>query len=457
MTESELTNASHEILVALIAELRAVLAVLQTVIAQHEATIAELLRRISDLEQRLSTRGSPGMPGNKPTKSKPHPVPRPRKKRAQGFGRPRMTPTQTVVHAVAQCPTCQRPLVGGWVQRTRQVIELPLLPVEVSEHQYLARECPFCGTRHVPPVELDGVVVGKRHRLGVGLVSVIAILREEGRLPFGMIQWYLQTVHHLHLSQGALVAVVNQVAKRGQPAVEAIQGAIQASPVVNADETGWRETGKNGYVWTVSTPTARFFRRGARTKEMIDEILGPSFGGKLVSDFYAAYHHFTGIHQRCWAHLLRDIHDLTELYPTDPSLTTWATAVRALYDEALAFHASAEPPRLIAQHAWEERLLAVCRPFVADPLAVQAKLCRRIERHITELFVFVGDPTVPSTNNGAERSLRHLVTARKISGGTQSPQGTSTKMTLASLFGTWRLNAINPLDACRSLLQSPDH
>jgi N-acetylmuramic acid 6-phosphate (MurNAc-6-P) etherase len=69
--------------------------------------------------------------------------------------------------------------------------------------------------------------------------------------------------------------------------------------------------------------------------------------------------------------------------------------------------------------------------------------------------VFVTNPTVPATNNAAERSLRPLVTSRKISGGTRSPHGTQTKMTLASLFGTWRVQGRNPLLACRELLATP--
>ncbi|MCH7622182.1 MAG: transposase, partial [Chloroflexi bacterium] len=108
-------------------------------------------------------------------------------------------------------------------------------------------------------------------------------------------------------------------------------------------------------------------------------------------------------------------------------------------------------------------LMALARPFLNDPLAVQAKLCRRMERFIKELFVFVSDPAVPPDNNAAERSLRHLVISRKISGGTRSDQGTDTKpvlslvegMTLASLFGTWRARGLNPLLECRRLLTSP--
>lgn len=51
--------------------------------------------------------------------------------------------------------------------------------------------------------------------------------------------------------------------------------------------------------------------------------------------------------------------------------------------------------------------------------------------------------------------LRHLVISRKISGGTRSNQGTDAKMTLSSLFGTWRAQGQNPLTACRQLLTSP--
>ncbi len=185
---------------------------------------------------------------------------------------------------------------------------------------------------------------------------------------------------------------------------------------------------------------------------MVDEVLGDEFAGVLVSDFYAAYHHYDGPKQRCWAHLLRDIHDRRVLYSDD---LPWAQAVHQLYQQAKAFTHPAEKPRRAAQLALERRLLALCRPYLDDPSAAQARLCRRMENHIKELFVFVAHPEVPPDNNAAERSLRPVVISRKISGGTRSQQGTETKMTLASIFGTWRAQSLNPLAACRQLLASP--
>ena len=188
----------------------------------------------------------------------------------------------------------------------------------------------------------------------------------------------------------------------------------------------------------------------------MDEVLGDQFAGVLVSDFYAAYHHYDGPRQRCWAHLLRDIHDLRALYPKDGQLAQWAHGVHQLYRQAMAFtHPSGKQQRRAAQLYLESRLLALCRPFQDDPSAPQARLCRRVANHIKELFVFVAEPEVPPDNNAAERSLRPVVISRQISGGTRSDQGTHTKMTLASLFGTWRAQGLNTLAACQQLLASP--
>lgn len=443
---SDVETLSREALVALVRQQ-------QALIAELQATVAQLQARVHELEARLGTGGPRGMPGHKPTQAQAS-EPKPRKRREHGFARLRATPTERVVHAQAACPDCGCPLVGGSIKRTREVIEIEPTPVKVVEHVVLERTCPLCRRRWTPTVDLGGVVLGQQ-RLGIGLVSLIATLREAGRLPFETIQWYLETVHGLHLSVGGVVAALRQVRRRAEAEVERIRAHIRASPVVHADETGWRQGGRNGSVWTFSTPTARWFVYGGRTKAMVDEALGDEFAGVLVSDCSAAYHHYEGVKQRCWAHLLRELHELRAGPPDDQGLASWATAVHALFLEAKAFASPAEAERLAAQAAFEQRLLALCQPFVADEAAPQRKLCARISRHLSELFVFVASPAVPPDNNAAERSLRHLVTSRKISGGTRSEQGTETKLALASLFGTWRAQGHNPLLACRQLLASP--
>ena len=87
----------------------------------------------------------------------------------------------------------------------------------------------MCRKRRPPQYPLREVAVG-RQRLGINpvsgtgqaLVSLIAALQEEGRLPIRTIQWYLQTVHQVHqlkLSAGTIAGVAQQVAQQTRPVV----------------------------------------------------------------------------------------------------------------------------------------------------------------------------------------------------------------------------------------------
>ena len=83
-------------------------------------------------------------------------------------------------------------------------------------------------------------------------------------------------------------------------------------------------------------------------------------------------------------------------------------------------------------------------------------LAKRLLRHQDELFQFVLVETLTADNNLSERSLRPLVVARKISGGTRSQRGSATRMALHSLFETWQARGLNALQACLHLLsQTP--
>ena len=452
---------SHAELVELVLQLDARLEQALALIAEQQAHIARLEARIRELEQQLEQRDrndpSKRMPGLKPVAMPRRRKSGPRKRRAHGFSRRECpTPTEQVVHAATVCPRCATPLSGGTERWRKEVLELPAAPVRIIQHLYLERRCPTCGRRVVPPparpAEL-GVLSGHQ-RLGLGLLAYLALLRAELRLPVELIQWALGALHGLELSQGAIIGALHRVAAVGQASVDQIRATIRASPRVYADETGLRQDGTNGYLWSFSTESERYFVRRGRNKEVVDEVLGPDFAGVLISDFYAAYDHYAGPHQRCWAHLLRDIHELTDKHPKDAALQIWATQVHGVYERACRAQLGPAGARPAAQRQAEADLLEHCQPYLESEAASvpQAVLCRRIQKYLPELFTFVLDPALSSTNNAAERSVRPVVCQRKISGGTRSPAGTRTFCTLATLFGTWRARGLDPLLACRDLL-----
>jgi transposase len=320
------------------------------------------------------------------------------------------------------------------------------------------RVCPGCGRAHTPPLDLGDQALG-RHRVSLETMAYVASLRTVGRLPLRTIQWLLGALHGLRLSTGALVGILKAVADRAGPALDALRAAVRASPVVHADETGWREGGRPGYAWTFSTPTLRLFHYDhSRAGAVVQEVLGPVYEGVLVSDFYAGYNGHDGPHQRCWPHLLRDIHDLRTAHPDDAGVQTWAEEIHNVYGAARQVAAGEADlaARATARDALERRLTELCKDAWAKGSALpQATLCQRIDRFLDELFEFVLDPAVPADNNLAERSLRPLVVARKVSGGTRSAEGSRVRMALASLFATWLAQGRDPLAACHQLLLAP--
>jgi len=350
-------------------------------------------------------------------------------------------------------------LGGGSIKRRREVLHIPLVPVEVIEHIFIERRCPVCGKRQTPMADvLKNEVVGQ-HRVSLQTMALIATLREESRLPINQIQWFLQAVYGLDLSQGEIVAVLRAVAQRGQSQVTQIREQLKSSPVVHGDETSWREDGQNGYFWSFSTPQTSYFEyHHSRSGQIVEDVLGQAQRTTVTCDFYAAYNRHHGPIQRCWAHLLRAIHELGMDHPDNEQVQLWGKAVHTVYLEACSFrdrHRDGDwLERFNAARRFQDELLVLCEPFLEGDVP-QRILCKRCKQFINQLFQFVVDPRVPATNNAAERAVRPLAVSRKISGGTRSPQGSETKGILASLFTTWRLQGLNPLSACAKLLASP--
>ena len=90
----------------------------------------------------------------------------------------------------------------------------------------------------------------------------------------------------------------------------------------------------NGYIWCLVTdspkPVRYFLFDHSRAGRVAAEFLG-HFRGTLVTDFYSAYSKYDGVHQRCWVHLLRDLHELRQEHPDHEEILDWARGVDALY------------------------------------------------------------------------------------------------------------------------------
>ena len=223
-----------------------------------EEQLAAAHKRIEDLEKQKT----PPPAFAKANVKKPEAgEKKPRKKRTAQYnhGRRREVPTRIVEHQILSCPACASRLGGVSVARRRQVIEIaPPPPVEVTEHAVYHGWCSQCKKWREAPLDVSTQVMGQG-RLGVKITSLIAYLRTVMRLPIRQIQAYLGTLHGLKISVGEIAELLHRLKAEMEPTLAALKATIRASPAVQADETGWRENGSNGYIWSASTPTVRSY------------------------------------------------------------------------------------------------------------------------------------------------------------------------------------------------------
>jgi hypothetical protein len=460
LTKEVLDSLSKEQLIALVLDQAAILRDHSEMLALLLAQTDELRAEIRRLTQPPPPSGKSDTPasGSKPAAPPPDWVKantptkesKPRRKRTNSFVRHRAKPTREIAIACDNCPDCGRRLEHGTESSRRQIIDLPEIKVDIIDYVTMSRYCGVCRKSCRPSVDLKSIAVGKSC-FSQRVHALVAYLRQDCRLPIRQISTLLTGLCHVKVSVGEIVRMLHTVASFGKSIYDELGVDVRKSSHIHGDETGWRENGQNGYLWSYSNPTLCYFTYPkTRAGHVVTDVLGDDYKGVLISDFYAGYNSHLGLHQRCWVHLLRAVHELCCKFPTE-AVYAWAKKLRDIYDRAKAFSSPKARDRARARVGFQKELAALVTPY-AKTLLPQNTLCKRLIQFESEMFTFVEYPFVPSENNPAERSIRPRVIARKISGGTRAGTGTDTMVILSSLFATWKLRGLDTLAACCNLL-----
>ena len=366
-----------------------------------------------------------------------------------GHGRKPLDPAQSErtipVHLPTSCPDCGTSLENRGVSRRTLLDAQPLRP----EKQLLlldVKRCPKCRRtfRAKPPGVLPKSLFTNR------LLSVVAIEHYLHGRTLGQLQRQLGT------GCGALINALHGLARRLQPVIPKLIREYRASFVKHADETGWRTDGRGGYTWLFCTLRLSLFRfRASRSAKVAHEVLGAKrLPGTLVVDRYGAYNKAPCAIQYCYSHLSRDIEDLQKDDPEDPE-------VNRFVETALPQLAAAMSLRqlTLSKRQFRKQAAALRRDIETT---MNASASHPGVQHIQDLFReksqrmyrWTLDPRIPAENNRAERELRPLVIARKVSFGSQSDAGAATREILMSVLVTLQKRTPDPLATLTAALDT---
>jgi transposase len=328
-----------------------------------------------------------------------------------------------------RCPDCGAVLEHkGPTART--VVDVQPLRRQVIHYQLEQKYCPRC--RRAVAARAPGVL--PRHLLGNRLLAHVAVQHYVYGVTLGQLE------SQLRVGYGTLMGALHLWAGRFEPVIERLERDYRRAPVRHADETGWRTDGRNGYAWLFCTEAISLFRfRGSRSAQIAQQVLGTRrLGGVLVVDRYHGYHRSPCALQYCYAHLLRDVEDLEKEFPQQSEIQHFVAELAPLLAHAMHLRAFRLSPAQFRRQATQTRteIEALTRAPAQHPGIQKIQNLFREKAH--RLYHWAKDRTVPADNNRAERELRPLVIARKVSFGSQSEAGARTREVLMSVLHTLR-------------------
>jgi len=390
--------------------------------AELKAENADLRRRLGQLEHELQKiRQRRKRTGGDRPDPKASPSDRRRKKHRKHPGslRPEPPPgTVFIEHDVypQQCTHCGgRDLEVTGQYKDHVAADIPQPKIEWHRYRRYFCRCRDCEQtcQGRDDLELPGAHIGPRARL------LTCYARAHLGISLGKTGDLLHDFFGLTVSRAGLLGHLRWGGTLFAPVVEQFLELLRQSPVVQGDETGWRINGQTAWAWCFRDPRlALFLIDRHRSRAVIERVLGPSFAGTLVSDFYAAYNGLDCPKQRCLVHLLRELAKLREELPWQ-SVRAFIQPLIDLFRDAIQLGKDRDRlGRPAFMQAWQ------CILARFDDLLLTTETqhpeCRRIWRrlfkHCDELFTFLNDPRVPADNNGSERDIRSLAAARNDGG-----------------------------------------
>lgn len=351
-----------------------------------------------------------------------------------------------------ECPYCGTDLGATQEIRSRYVTDVKLTSkVKNTRYDIHRKYCPKC--KKIVEPEVPNVL--PHARLGLNLMLLIMYLRLGLRLPGNKVCEYLMTFYNLKISEGAIVVVLRQLVNAFGDYYSYLEKIVRLARVKYSDTTSWRINGNNYFAWVfIATGIVLYKIRKRNNSKVALQFFGKSQKDKvLVVDRHSAYRALAEklgfLLQLCWSHILQDSKELARDFGKEGKHIH--KKLKEIYNIACSLNHKGNKEQVEQLKA--EIFLLTQKHYVHS--TIRKFVNNLYYRDVDNLFRFVTDAEIDTTNNISERELRALVIIRKISNGSRSTRGANATAMLLSIIQTLRMRKQNVLLGLQKILNNP--
>lgn len=430
------------------------------------ARIPKLIARIDDLERKLAealrAQRRQAAPFSKGP-PKEHPRTRGRKPGSE-YGKIACRPIPERIDEIIPVALPTSCVCGGRIKHDHTVqqfqVEIPKKPIH-RRFDIEVGYCQYCGKRvqgrH--PLQTSDAIGAAASQLGPDAQAMTALLKNKAGASYGDLRSIFQDFFGISLTPGGAAQAVLRVARRAEAAYRGIGEVISRSRLLYPDETGWKVGGWLQWLWVFVSPTATFFViRDSRGHDVLAQVLGARWSGRITHDGWSAYEFLKRAHhQQCLGHLIRRAKELLET-ATGPA-RRFPQALLDLLGSGLGLRDRRDAGAL-SSHGLAVatgRLEARLRRLLARPqrLPLNRIFAKHVRSHQDEIFPFLASPALEPTSCRADQAIRPAVVNRKVFGGNRDPSGARAQEILSSIVATARQRRIPIFDYLSRILRAP--
>ena len=343
----------------------------------------------------------------------------------------------------------------------RQVFDIPVLKIIVTEHRSHKKCCRDCGhiTAGTFPVEAyQAVQYGPRSK------SLMVYMSQYQLLPYARLKEFFVDLFGQSISEGTLVNTNNEMYKRLEKTELKIRYLLTKSNSLHVDETGCKVDKKNYWLHVASTKMLTYYdihnKRGSEAMNAIGLL--PNYNGTLIHDHLKAYFQYGKSHSLCNAHHLRELTFIQERFQCK-----WAKAMEVFLlstKERVESHyldTGKCLPEKELKWRYRQYKKIVSQGRIESPRAEKAvppkkgrkkesvprNLLNRLREFGGATLAFMFDPRIPFDNNQAERDIRMTKVKQKISGCFRSDFGAKVFCRVRGYVSTMKKNGVGILVA----------